>query len=96
MTITLDCNHRIYVILVGAYRVSVGLSVCVFVMSWSENVRLLDGHVHVVLFLVKDRVSRICDVHHCQMLLVGSTYGTRSDNEPMPVHTSYVHCMQRF
>ena len=42
--------------------------VCHFVVSQSENVHLLDGPVYVVLTLIKNRVSQMCDVHHCQTL----------------------------
>ena len=52
------------------------LCVCVrglfVVVSWSQNVHLLDAHVHVMFLLCNIRVCSIRDFHHEQLVLVAS------------------------
>ena len=47
----------------------------------SVNVHLLDEYVYFVNSLQEERVPRIRDVHHDQLLLVSPLYVTRSHDE---------------
>ena len=55
----------------------------VFVMvSWSENVHLLDQRVHAMMLLHVCLVPHTRDVHHDQLLLVSPLYSTRHADVP--------------
>ena len=68
-------NRISWIVIIGLSGSSICLSVChsLLVVSWSVNVHLLDEHVYVVLFLSKDRVSRVRDFHHGLFALRGSS-----------------------
>ena len=60
------------------------LSTCVSVCLWwfhECECHLLDEYVYFVNSLQEERVPRIRDVHHDQLLLVSPLYVTRSHDE---------------